>query len=185
MNKNLALLLTVIALSGCVYGTVSTATYTNPPQQPLFTVYSLDPLSLTERNIVALIETKMSEQGYEKAVLPLVANVGVYYEYSVGLGRTHVSSSPDFVWGGQKVVSTTVYPRFFRIVVVDIERSRFREKKIEIIWHGELYSSGSSVNISKLSRYFIDELFKNFGTTVTNKNFSRAIEGNMIYIKFR
>jgi hypothetical protein len=175
MHKKLALLLAVITLSGCVHGTVSTATYTDPPQQPLFTVFSSDLLSLTERNITALIETKMSERGYTKAGSHEAANVAVLYEYSVGPGRTHVSSSPDFVWGGQKVVSTTVYPRFFQIVVVDLERSKLPEK-IEIIWHGEVYSSGSSANISKLAGYFIDELFENFGTTVTNKSFFKVIE---------
>lgn len=178
MRRFILLIVLGLILSGCAgvfHGTVSTATYTDPPQQPLFTVFSSDLLSLTEKNITALIETKMSERGYTKAGSREAANVAVFYKYSVGLGRTHVSSSPDFVWGGQKVVSTTVYPRFFQIVVVDLERSKLPEK-IEIIWHGEVYSSGSSANISKLAGHFIDELFENFGTTVTNKRFFKVIK---------
>lgn len=167
-----------LLLSGCVAalnGSVSTATYTKLPQGLSFTVVSPDSLSLTERNITALIEKKMAERGYIKASSRQAANVAVLYKYSVGSGRTEVSSSPDFVWGGQKVESTTVYPRFFQIVVVDLERSKIPEK-IEILWQGEVYSSGSSENISKLASHLIDVLFANFGTTVTNKSFLKIVE---------
>lgn len=167
-----------LLLGGCVAalnGTVSTATHGNPPQQPLFTVISPDSLSLTERNISSLIEAKMSERGYRKAASRAVANVAVLYKYSFGSGRTHVSSSPDFVWGGQKVESTTTYPRFFQIVLVDLEKSKIPDK-IEIIWQGEVYSSGSSTNFSKLAVHFVDVLFENYGSTVTNKNFFKVVE---------
>lgn len=167
-----------LLLGGCVAtldGTVSTATHGNPPQQPLFTVISPDSLSLTERNISSLIEAKMSERGYRKAASRAAASVGVLYKYSFGSGRTHVSSSPDFVMGGQKVNSTTTYPRFFEIVLVDLEKSKFPEN-IEMIWQGEVYSSGSSTNISKLAVHFVDVLFENYGSTVTNKNFSKVVE---------
>ena len=167
-----------LLLGGCVAalnGTVSTAAYGEPPRQPLFTVISPDSLSLTERNISGLIEAKMSERGYRKAASRAAANVAVLYKYSFGSGRTHVSSSPDFVWGGQKVESTTTYPRFFEIVLVDLEKSKLPEK-IEIIWQGEVYSSGSSTNISKLASHFIDLLFENYGSTVTNKSFLKVVE---------
>jgi hypothetical protein len=79
------------------------------------------------------------------------------------------------VWGGQKVESTTTYPRFFQIVVVDLEKSKIPEK-IEIIWQREVYSSGSSTNISKLAVHFVDVLFENYGSSVTNKNFFKVVE---------
>lgn len=176
--RTMLLGLLTFLLGGCVAlldGTVSTATPGSPPQQPLFTVISPDSLSLTDRNISSLIEAKMSERGYKKAPSRAAANVAVLYKYSLGSGRTHVSSSPDFVWGGQKVESTTTYPRFFQIVVVDLEKSKIPEK-IEIIWQGEVYSSGSSTNISKLAVHFVDVLFENYGSSVTNKNFFKVVE---------
>jgi hypothetical protein len=173
-------LLSVIGLllTACVAaldGTVSTATYTEPPQQPLFIVISPNSLSLAEHNITALIEKKMSERGYKKANSRESANVAVLYKYSIGTGQIDVSSSPDFVWGGQKIESTTTYPRFFQIMVVDLKKSKIPEK-IDIIWQGEVYSSGSSANISKLVIHFVDVLFENYGTTVTNKSFFKVVE---------
>jgi len=167
-----------LLLGGCVaplVGSVSTATHSSPPQLPLFTVISPDSLSLTDRNISGLIEVKMSERGYKKATSQASANVAVLYKYSLGSGRTDVSSSPDFVWGGQKVQSTTTYPRFFQIVVVDLEKSKLPEN-IEIIWQGEVHSAGSSTNMSKLAVHFVNVLFENYGSNVTNKNFYKVVE---------
>lgn len=175
--RTMLLGLLAFLLGGCVplVGTVSTATHGSPPQQPLFTVISPDSLSLTDRNISGLIETKMSERGYKKAPSRAAANVAVLYKYSLGSGRTDVSSRPDFVWGGQKVQSTTTYPRFFQIVVADLEKSKLPEN-IEIIWQGEVYSSGSSTNMSELAVHFVTVLFENYGSTVTNKNFYKVVE---------
>jgi hypothetical protein len=70
-----------ISLAGCLRGTVSAVSYSDPPQPPMFIVLSSDSLSLTERNISALIEAKMSERGYRKATSLEAANVGVLYKY--------------------------------------------------------------------------------------------------------
>jgi hypothetical protein len=172
----IALSIVGLLFAGCAHlsGTVSTAKYTEPPPQATFTVISPDSLSLTERNITTLIEKKMSEHGYAKATSNEAANVAVLYKYSIGPGRTRVSSHPDFVWGGQKVVSSTSYPRFFRLAIVNLEKSDIPEK-MEIIWLGEVYSSGSISNISKLAPYFVDILFENYETAVTDKTFHKII----------
>lgn len=178
MHKFTLLLIPVFVLCGCAValrGTVSTATYSEAPRQPSFTVVAPDSLSLTDRHISMLIEKKMAERGYIKADSPKTANVAVLYKYSIGPGRTHISSSPDFVWGGKQVKSSTTYPRFFQVVIVDLEKSKIPEK-IEIIWQGELRSSGSSENISKLATHFIDVLFENYGSTVMNKSFFKVVE---------
>jgi hypothetical protein len=155
-------------------GTVSTAKYAEPPPQARFTVICPDSLSLTERNITALIEKKMSEHGYVIVASREAANVAVLYKYSIGSGRTHVSSQPDFVWGGQKVSSSTSYPRVFILAMVDLEKSDIPEK-IEILWLGEIHSSGSSSNISRLVPYFIDIMFENYEKNVTNKPFGKVV----------
>jgi hypothetical protein len=116
----------------------------------------------------------MSEHGYVMAASREAANVAVLYKYSIGPGRTHVSSHPDFVWGGQKTVSSTSYPRLFQLAIVDLEKSNIPEK-LEIIWQGEIHSRGSTSNISKLAPYFIDILFENYDKTVTNKPFGKVI----------
>ncbi len=176
MHRLIALSILGLLFAACAHlsGTVSTAKYTEPPPQATFTVICPDSLSLTERNITALIEKKMSEHGYVNATSREAANIAVLYKYSIGPGRTRVSSHPDFVWGGQKVVSSTSYPRFFRLAIVDLEKSEIPEK-IEIIWQGEIYSSGSISNISKLAPYFVDILFENYETAVTNKSFFKVI----------
>lgn len=171
----LALLFGVVGCVATLQGTVSTANYGNPPQEHFFIVIPQDSLSLTERNISSLIEAQMSKHGYKKASSLADASVAVLYKYSFGSGRTHVSSSPDFVWGGQKVESSTTYPRFFQIALVDIKKSKIPEK-FEIIWQGEIYSTGSSTNISKLAVHFLDVLFQNYGLTVTNKSFYKVVE---------
>jgi hypothetical protein len=151
-----------ISLAGCVSGTVSTAYYSAPPQPPMFIVISPDSLSLTERNISALIEAKLSERGLMKATSFEAANIGVLYKHSIDPTGSVVSD-------GYEV--STVYPRHFQITVIDLHRSKMPEK-IEILWQGEVYSTGSSRNISSLAPIFIEQLFFNYGKTVTNKDFS-------------
>jgi len=176
MKKLVPVLFIILLFAACapLIGTVSTVKYTEPPPQATFTVISLDFLSLSERNICALIEKRMSEHGYVKATSRETANVAVLYKYSIGPGRTHVSSHPDYVRGGQQVTSSTSYPRLFQLAIVDLEKSDIPEK-MEIIWQGEIHSSGSSSNISKLAPYFIDILFENLEKTVTNKSFGKVM----------
>ena len=176
MKKLVPVLFIILLFTACapLGGTVSTAKYAEPPPQARFTVICPDSLSLTERNITALIEKKMSEHGYVIAASREAANVAVLYKYSIGPGRTHVSSSRDFVFGGKEVSSSTSYPRVFILAMVDLEKSDIPEK-MEIIWQGEIHSSGSSSNISKLAPYFIDILFENLEKTVTNKSFGKVM----------
>ena len=164
-------------LAGCtrLTGHVSTLLHMEPPQNPLFKVDSPDSISLTERIIREHIERKMADHGYKKASSGEIPNVGVIYKYSVGSGVTSVSSSPDFVWGGQKVESASEYPRFFQLALINIEKSKASET-VKIIWQGEVYSSGSSTNISQLAPHFIDVIFENYGSTVTNRHFFKIID---------
>ena len=170
--------LACILFAGCaptLTGRVNTLSQIEPPHNPLFKVISPDSVSLTERIIREHIEKKMTEHGYRKASPEEVPNVAVLYKYSVGSGIASVSSSPDYVMGGQKVSSSSEYPRFFEIVLVDIEKSK-APADTKIIWQGEVYSSGSSTNISRLAPHFIDVLFDNYGSTVTNKRFTQFID---------
>ena len=117
----------------------------------------------------------MSERGFVKTSASESANVTVQYKYSIGPGRTEVSSSQDYVYGGMNVSSSTEYPRTFEIIVIDDERSK-ASGKVEIIWQGEIYSSGSSSDMTLLAPNFIDVLYENYDTTTTNKRFSRKLD---------
>ncbi len=164
-----------ISLASCATrldGTVSAVSYSAPPQPPTFIVISPDSLSLTERNISALIEAKMSKRGYQKANSIESANVGVMYKYSIDPSGS-ISSVPNYSTGGQATYTT--YPRHFMIGVIDLQKSKVPER-IEFLWQGELYSAGTSRNISLLAPYFIDVLFENYGTTVSNKSFSKIVD---------
>src|SRR5262249_9693623 len=134
-----------------------------------------DHLSLREQSIVGLIEKKMTQYGFVKAASQAVANIVVHYKYTIGPSTTEVQSSPDYVYGGKQVSSSTMYPRTFEIAIVDVKRSE-ASGKVEVIWHGEVYSAGASANMTRLAPLFIDVLFENYGKTVTNETFSRVLD---------
>ena len=108
-----------ISLAGCISGTVSTASYSDPPQQATFFVLSSDSSSRTERHISALIEDKMSARGYRQATSLQAANIGVRYKYSVDPGSVSVDSNGQADWE---------FPRHFQIAVIDLQKSKMREK---------------------------------------------------------
>jgi hypothetical protein len=176
--RSLLLSILGLLLAGCpsmLSGRVNTVVDESPPQQLQFTVITKDSISLRERTIVGLIEKQMSERGFIKAASPESATVAVHYQYSLGSGTTDVSSSPDFVFGGQQVSSSTSYPRTFDIAVIDVEKSK-ASGKVAIIWQGALYSRGSSADMTWLAPYFIDVLFEHYGKTVTNQTFTRIVD---------
>jgi hypothetical protein len=152
-----------ISLAGCISGTVSAVSYSDPPQPPMFIVLSSDSSSLTERLISALIEDKMSARGYEKATSLEAANIGVRYKYSVDPGSISVDSNGQADWE---------FPRHFQIAVIDLQKSKMPEK-IEVLWQGEVYSMGASANMFLMAPVFIDALFENYGETVTDKSFRK------------
>ena len=157
-----------------IRGRISSATYQPHPGNATFFVVQSDKNTLTERNIQTLIEKEMEKLGFKRAVDRATADVAVLYSYSIGAGvtETAVSSSPDFVWGGQKVSSSssTEYPRYFHITIIDLAQTHDPKEPV-FIWQAELYSSGSSSNISLLAETFVPELFKWYGNNVTNKRF--------------
>ena len=152
-----------VSLAGCISGTVSTVSYSDPPQPPIFIVLSPDSLSLTERIISARIEEKMSARGYGKATSLEAANIGVHYKYSIDPGSVTVDSNGQADWE---------FPRHFQIAVIDLQKSKMPET-IELLWEGEVYSTGTSTNMSLLAPVFIEALFENYGETVTNKSFRK------------
>jgi hypothetical protein len=120
------------------------------------------------------VEVKLIERGYMKAATREKANIAVLIRYSIGQGTVDVRSSPDFVWGGQKVESTTRYPRFFQLIVVDLQKSKLPEH-LEIIWQGEVYSEGSTSDMMRLAEHFINTLFDNYGKTVKGGRFRKVV----------
>lgn len=150
-----------IFLTGCVGGTVSTAFYNNPPETASFFVISPDPLSLTDRNISILIETELSKRGFMKAASIDAANIGALFSHSIDPTGSLVSDGVNV---------STAYPRRFRIALIDLQKSKIPDK-IEMFWQGELYSSGSSRNMSRLAPIFIEQLFLDYGKTVLNRGF--------------
>lgn len=176
-KRVLFFLLILPMISSCALtlsGRVNTAAYVEIPKSASFVVVSSNNLTLTERNIQTMIVNHMVEKGFQVADDATTADIAAVYSYQIGAGTTSVSSSPDFVFGGQQVHSSTVYPRYFQITLVDLKASKLPDK-VEIIWQGEIYSKGSSSNISYLAKHFVDELFNHFGQTVSNKTFMKVL----------
>ena len=164
----------IAATLGCVpsmlSGRVSSAVYEPHPGNATFFVVQSDKITLTERKIQNLIVNEMEKLGFRRTANRASADFYVVYSYSIGSGTTHVSSSPDFVFGGQEVTSSVRYPRYFHVAIVDA-RETLDPKEPVILWQAELYSSGSSANISELAETFVSELFKRYGKNVKNEGF--------------
>jgi hypothetical protein len=153
-----------------ISGRISTATYQPYPTPAKFFILSSDRITLTEKNIQNLIAKEMEKIGFSSAPDLGNADLAVIYSYSIGAGTTSVSSSPDFVWGGKTIESSTEYPRYFFVGIIDRAQT-INPKEPVFIWQGEIYSSGSSSNISFLAESFVPELFKWYGKNITNKRF--------------
>ena len=169
-------------LSGCVYSTmsatVSSAKYSDPPRPTFFVVVPSDFFDFTDKHnemrIVDLIEKKMIEHGYGKAYLPEAATVKIYYKFSIGLGQVYGSNSQDFVDSKKQMESLSEYPNYFQIYIMGIDHSE-NEKKIKMIWQGEVYGCGENIDILELAHYFVDVLFDNFDVTVANKKYLKRV----------
>ena len=151
-----------------VTGRLSAATYQAPPQGASFLVVSSGSLTLTERKIQNILKNELELRGFRAAQTSENADLAVMYSYTVGAGETVVSSSPDFVWGGQKVDSSTSHPRYFQVSIADIPSSRKKDHLV-FVWQAEIYSSGTSQNISWLAEKLIPKLFERFGETTDNE----------------
>ena len=161
---------TLVCVPSCISGRISSATYQPPPSNATFLIIQSDRVTLTEKNIQTIIAKEMEKLGFKRVTDRATADLGVVYSYSIGAGATSVSSRPDFVWGGQRVESSTEYPRYFEVAIIDMRRT-LDPKEPVFVWQAELYSSGSSSNIAWLAESFVPELFKRYGENVTNKRF--------------
>ena len=171
----------MLTFGGCVTpellsGRVSTAAYTAPATGSSFVVVGADAasLSLVEKEVQRLLTGQMIALGFKRAENRESADLAVLYSYEIGAGTTKVSSSPDFVFGGHRVESRTSYPRVFQIAVVDLKASR-PANDVKVVWQGELYSSGPIQDMGTLARHFIEEIFKHFGKSETNRHFAKVI----------
>ncbi len=127
-------------------------------------------LTLTEQKVQRHIIDKLSSLGFKQIADAKKVDYIVVYSYDIGSGQTYVSISPDFVFGGQKVSSQTEYSRYFQIGLVD-RKASMQLTKIIYAFQGEVYSSGSSSNIVYLAKYFIDQIFTNYGQNIDDKRF--------------
>ncbi|MGA2324422.1 MAG: hypothetical protein ABSG22_11305 [Sedimentisphaerales bacterium] len=173
-DKTLAVLLCIaftLITGGCrsIEGQLNSASYGTPKPGSTFIIEGSGSLTLTERHIQDLIKKELFNLGFKEAIASTTADFAVIYSYSIGAGKTVVSSSPDFVWGGQQISSSTSYPRYFQISIADIPASHNQNKPV-FIWQAEIYSSGTSQNISWFADQFVPELFKRYGKTINNEN---------------
>lgn len=171
----LILLVSLIGLIACaptmISGRMSAATFQAIPENVRFYVLGSGTPTLTERHIQDLIEIEMKALGYESAESLDQAELAITYSYAVGGGNTVVSSSPDFVQGGQRVRSSTTYPRHFEVIIFDINSSLEKGEDV-VAWQSEIYSTGSSQNVSWLADRFVPKLFEKFGESATNERFT-------------
>ena len=166
-----------ILLSSCagyLSGSFSTANYSDTNTRKIFKIIGPNTLTLKDKQIRDLISKKLITYGYSPASNEKEANIAVLYKLSIGQGSTYVSSRPDIVFGGQKVSSSTRYPRFMQIMIIDLYKSKLPDKVV-MIWQGEVTSKGSSTNEIKLTENFLDILFENYGKTITDESFHKIV----------
>ena len=165
-----------VLLAGCagLVGSVSTENYSNDTGNRTFEIIGPNTLSLRDKKIRGLISNKLIQYGYKPTSKDEKPNTAILYKLSIGQGATYVSSSPDYVMGGQKVESSTSYPRYMQIMIIDLQKSQLPDNVV-MIWQGEVTSSGSSTNVTKLTKHFLDILFENYGKTVSDESFHRVV----------
>jgi hypothetical protein len=137
-------------LAGCVTptefrGTVSSKAHSeiSPPRS--FAIVGSNSGSIAEAEIERFMSEAMIAQGFQPAAKTKPAQLAITYAMSIGDPRSQVSSSPDFVWGGQQVSSYTTYSRFMQIKLYDIEGAQVADDAT-LIWQAEVSSEGSSSN---------------------------------------
>ena len=167
----------VILVNACstttyIGGSVSSAVYQEIPLEKTFYIIESEKQTLTETNIQSLLARELESRGLHRTDSFNNADYLVEYTYSVGDGTTSLSSMPDPVFGGHQVSSVTNYPRYFQVSMIDVAASN-REKKHVYSWQAEIYSSGSSKNISWLAESFVPVLFEHYGQTVSNEAFRK------------
>ena len=154
-----------------ISGRLSTIPHRQLPQGATFSVLMpSDTPSVTEATIARSVAQCMESSGYRKSDTPKSADLAVAYSFSVGAGEQVVTSSPDFVTGGHSISSMTVYPRLFQITIIDFKTSQLPDR-VDVIWQGEVFSKGSSVDMAEVGPYFIQQICSNLGLEVTNKWF--------------
>jgi hypothetical protein len=157
-------------LSGCfVKGVVSSATYKLPSEYSTYSIKTDTIQTLTEQRIQGYIIDKMSSYGFKKIDDVNKAEYALVYSYKIGGGKTVVSSTYIYVLDSKKMTSSTEYPRYFQIGLIDQKASK-EANKIIFAWQGEVYSKGVSSNIINVAKYFIEQIFSEYGQNTYDKN---------------
>lgn len=161
--------------TGCITpsirGRVSTIPHRQLPLRATFSVrVSSSTPSVTEATIARSVAQCMESAGYTRSDAPELADLEVTYSFSIGAGEQVISSSPDFVVGGHSVHSATLYPRLFQIAIIALQTPHLPDKP-DVVWQGEVFSEGSTVDLSVIGPYFIEQICSNLGREVTNQPF--------------
>lgn len=178
-RKTVFILFIALIIGGCaipayLHGRINSAVFSTPAGNRVFTMVLPDSPTLRDRRIGELISERLVQRGYRAESSGQEANTVVLYKFSIGQGQISVSSSFNKSTGETNVSSSTKYPRFFQLTIIDLKESKSAGKPI-LIWQGEVYSSGSSTNTAKLAEHFLDVLFENFGENVNEKSFHRIV----------
>ena len=169
----------LIFLGGCAIpaylkGSINSQVFSTPSGKRVFVVMLPESPSLRDRQIGNQISEYLIQNEYTPATSEEKANTAVVYKFSIGQGHTSVSSHTNSSTGKMTISSSTDYPRFFQLTIINLEESK-RTGNPALIWQGEVYSTGPSTNTSKLTKPFLEELFENFGKTTNEKSFHKVI----------
>ena len=164
--------------TGIITGRVSSAAYQEIPLEKTFYIIESEKQTLTETNIQSLLERELESRGLHRIYSFNDADYLVEYRYSVGEDATSnnagypVEHKRSVVEGA---TSTTNYPRYFQVSVIDVPTSN-REKKLVYSWQAEAYSSGYGKEISTLTESVVPEMFEHYGQTVNNEPFRKITQ---------
>lgn len=153
---------------------IYTEYYQEPRGKKEFFIISPNQFNLQEKEIGNLIERKLIQKGYTKAINKDEANIAVTFNYSIGQGQTRIYSHSGIGPGINSIESSTKYPRTFQIIIFDLQKSK-PPQDYQVIWQGEIYSEGRNRNMQGLAEPFVDALFENYGKTVKNKPLGKVV----------
>jgi hypothetical protein len=164
----------VACLPSVLLGRVSSAVYREASRGASFVVVTPTSGTLTDRNIGTLISRELESRGFSPAPSAGSADLAAAFSYSIGSGTVQVSGHTNSVTGKTNVSSATEYPRYFEVRLIDLHSPDISAPQA-ITWQAEVYSEGSSANMSLLSEYFVTEAFRHFGETVKDQRFREVI----------
>lgn len=161
--------LCVVFLSGCVGPAVPVQSdvqvfHTLPEDQApaVYAFFDLDSQlgRLEHRAYKNLIRAKLAAYGHREIEPGEMPDALVSFSYGIDNGKEKITSTPDFVVGGHRVGTYTVYGRELRLWITSVPQDE--NLTPQVVYEATVKSAGSSSSLPIIMPSMVDALFQQF-----------------------